>query len=320
MKFRVPKTEISTAADTHHKCDQKRALSRKDLLKILDNHLLPSVIFVLRKRVRNYVVSSEQKLQGKLATISKRQDKPLRPSNEKNVVVLDNIILPGLVRDLLAFGPKHPIKDKFKELHFLADIDSLTKNLRENNVPGEKQFENEAAAKCYSKNIREAPLDRALANVQKYLRYNALFAVPFDKGVGFCVMKKSTYAEKLEKVLDGEQFRKLEKSSDNIVMKNEKELNKKLLDPRKKGKIPVKVSEALSFNGAQLARLYGLAKVHMRPVLSIPGTCYHELNKFLSSFFQKIEGANIEINTNDTQKTPEQIKLEKDEEVLSLDV
>ena len=49
-------------------------------------------------------------------------------------------------------------------------------------------------------------------------------------------MKKSTYAEKLEKVLDCEQLRKREKSCDNIVMKNEKELNKELLDMRKNGK------------------------------------------------------------------------------------
>ena len=47
-------------------------------------------------------------------------------------------------------------------------------------------------------------------------------------------MKKSTYAEKLEKVFDCEQFRKLQTSCDNIVMKNEKELNKELLDMRKK--------------------------------------------------------------------------------------
>ena len=32
------------------------------------------------------------------------------------------------------------------------------------------------------KNIRETPLDRALAKVQKYLGDKALIAVPFDKG------------------------------------------------------------------------------------------------------------------------------------------
>ena len=40
---------------------------------------------------------------------------------------------------------------------------------------------------------------------------------------------------------------------------------------------------------------------------------------FLTHFFQKIRGANIENNTNDAQKTLEQMKLEKDEQILSLD-
>ena len=272
-------------------------------------------------QVRNHVVYSERKL----AKLTVRQDKPLRASNEKTVAVLDNIILPGFVKDLLAFGPKHQIRDKFKELHLLAAIDSLIRNLRENIVPGEKLIEIETAAKWYSKNIRETPLDRALAKVQKYLRDSALIAVPFDKGVGLCVMKKCTYAQKLEKIIDCEQFRKLEKSCDNIVMKNEKELNKELLDMRKKGKIPVKVYEALKTTGAQTAKLYGLAKVHKketprRPVLSIPRSCYHKLNKFLTPFFQTIEGANIETNANDARKTPEQIKREKEEKIISLDV
>ena len=83
------------------------------------------------------------------------QEKRLRSSNENTVVVLGNIILPGFVKDLLVFGPKRRIRDKFKELHFLADIDNLIRNLRVNNVPGEKLFEIESAAKWCSKNIRE---------------------------------------------------------------------------------------------------------------------------------------------------------------------
>ena len=86
--------------------------------------------------------------------------------------------------------------------------------------------------------------DRKLAKMQKYLRHTALIAVLFDKGVGFCVVKKSTYAEKLEEVLYCEQFRKIERSCDNIVTKNEKQLKKKLLDLRKKEKITVKIYEA----------------------------------------------------------------------------
>ena len=91
FQLKLLRSEISTAVDTHNKCDQKQAASRK-VLKNLDNHLLPSVIFVLSNRVRNHVVSSEQRLQGELAKLSERQDKPLRSSDEKTVVVLDNIL------------------------------------------------------------------------------------------------------------------------------------------------------------------------------------------------------------------------------------
>ena len=104
----------------------------------------------------------------------------------------------------------------------MADIGNLIRNLRENNVPGEKMFEIEAAAKLYSKNIRETPLDKALAKVLKYLLDNGLIAVPFEKGVGFCVIKKKTYAEKPEKVRGCEEFRKTENSCKNIVRKKEK--------------------------------------------------------------------------------------------------
>ena len=70
--------------------------------------------------------------------------------------------------------------------------------------------------------------------------------------------------------------------------------------------------------------LYELAKVHkketsLRPVLSISGNCYHQINKFLTPFSQKIESANIENNTNDARKILGQIKLEKDEQILSLE-
>ena len=117
-------------------------------------------------------------------------------------------------------------------------------------------------------------------------------------------IEKITYAEKLEKLLDCKQFRKLAKSCDNIVMKNPKELSKELFDMMKKRKIPAKVYEALRSTGEQSATLYGLTKVPkkefpLRPVLSIPGIYYQKHNKFLTPFFLKIEGGNIKTNTND---------------------
>ena len=146
----------------------------------------------------------------------------------------------------------------------MADIDSLIRNLREKNVPGEKLLEISAALKL--KKHKRNTLSRTLAKVQKYIQDNALIAVPFDRDLGFWVMKKSLYAEKLEKVLDCKQFRKLDRSCDGIVMKNEKGLNEDLLDMRKK-KIPVNDYEALKSTGEQPARLYGLAKGHKKKAL-----------------------------------------------------
>ena len=49
---------------------------------------------------------------------------------------------------------------------------------------------------------------------------------------------------------------------------------------------------------SQPARLHGLAKVHksgtlLRPVLSIPGSSYENLNKFLSPFFERLPGLTL---------------------------
>ena len=75
----------------------------------------------------------------------------------------------------------------------------------------------------------------------------------------------------------------------------------------------------------QTARRYKLPKVHKNgsslwPVLSIPGSSYENLTKFLSPFFQKIPGANIETNLEDSRITLEATKLDEYEPVVSLGV
>ena len=75
----------------------------------------------------------------------------------------------------------------------------------------------------------------------------------------------------------------------------------------------------------QPARLYGLTKVHraetpLRPVLSLPGSSYENLNKTLAKFFDNIDGANTENNTKDARETIENISLDPDETIISLDV
>ena len=71
--------------------------------------------------------------------------------------------------------------------------------------------------------------------------------------------------------------------------------------------------------------MYGLAKVHkaetpLRQVLSLPGSSYENLNKMRAKFFDNIDGANTETNTKNARETIENIALDPDETIISLDV
>ena len=81
----------------------------------------------------------------------------------------------------------------------------------------------------------------------------------------------------------------------------------------------------LRSTGSQPARLYGLAKVYekdtpLRPVLSLPSSFYEKLKRTLANFFDKIEGANIESNTEAATVMIENTNLDYDESIISRDV
>ena len=112
----------------------------------------------------------------------------------------------------------------------------------------------------------------------------------FDKRVGFCIMRKETYESKLETLLQSAQFLKKEATTDEVILKIEKELNEELLAMNKKDEISDQLCSELRSTGGQPARLYSLAKVHkaetpLRPVLSLPGSSYESLNKTPAMFF-----------------------------------
>ena len=97
-----------------------------------------------------------------------------------------------------------------------------------------------------------------------YLKANDLLAVPFDKGCGFCVMKKSSYREKLGELLNSDQFQKIDGPKDELVIKNEKQVNNSLQQLMKQGEISDKIYQRLRSTGSQPARFYGVAKVYKK--------------------------------------------------------
>ena len=122
---------------------------------------------------------------------------------------------------------------------------------------------------------------------KKYLRDNNLLAIPFDKGVGVCVMKSEDYQMKMNKIIELPQFEKIEnsrKNAKNPVLKEEEWIIDILKSLKTKEKISENMYNRLRPSGSQPARLYGLVKVHkedipMRPVLSMPGTAYYNVAK-----------------------------------------
>ena len=155
----------------------------------------------------------------KLEKLSTRQERPLS-DNDGAIKALDNFKSTVFVKDL-SYGLKHPVKDKFIETNFCADIDKSLNNMRQNGVKNEKLCVIEASAKWYAINQRETPVDRNLAKVTNYFKEHELLAVKFVKGNSFCVMRKSTYEMTLDKVIYCPHFSRID-ASDDIITKIER--------------------------------------------------------------------------------------------------
>ena len=130
-----------------------------------------------------------------------------------------------------------------------------------------------------------------------------------------------------EKVIGFIRFKLVQRSketSDSIVLKIEKDINKELLAMENR-RISVILYTRMRSTGWQPARFYELAKVYeehcpLRPVLSLPGSSYYNLNKVLAMFFEKIQGANIETNSLEARGVLESNSLEPIKIAISLDV
>ena len=59
--------------------------------------------------------------------------------------------------DFLPLESKHPLRDKFNEVHFLAGVDKHVGELNEHRSEVEKLCEFEASANWYAKNVHETP-------------------------------------------------------------------------------------------------------------------------------------------------------------------
>ena len=109
-------------------------------------------------------------------------------------------------------------------------------------------------------------MDRALKKANDFLKDQKLLAVRFDKGCGYCVMKPTTYLDKLNEILISSQFEPRNGESDYLTIRTEKLINSSLHQLKTKFfqikpcTAFKKIYHMLRTTGSQPARLYGLAK------------------------------------------------------------
>ncbi|XP_063727146.1 uncharacterized protein LOC134854721 [Symsagittifera roscoffensis] len=100
-----------------------------------------------------------------------------------------------------------------------------------------------------------------------------------------------------------------------FAVKIEDQFNKELLSLLKANRVSQAFYDDVHSTGGTPPRLYGLAKVHkpetpLRPVLSLPGSCYATLKHY----------ANIETSIAEMKKILCEDQIEEDNVVFSMDV
>ena len=169
--------------------------------------------------------------------LSERQDRPLGKQGEGSVRAHDVVEFSNWVQNMLALGLKHPVRDKYNEVHFLTDIDFFLSDLKNRKVPWGALCEIEAVAKAYAKRVKQTPSNKGVEKARKYQKSKGLVAVLYNKGLGFCAMRKETYENKLSDILDSNQLSESKGTSDVIILRIERDNNMELMAMRKKDEI-----------------------------------------------------------------------------------
>ena len=212
---------------------------RRQLSSVAPTKCLPSI--AIHTRIARVKTRCKQKRthNQKLMKLSEEQERPL--FNVQNTVVLCGLETspPTYVMETLSLGPKNAVLDRFDPKEVLAEVDSLLYHCKTKNVSDEMITDINVKTLTYIKKCKQMKSSRNIQLTKKYLKDNDLLAIPFDKGVGICIMKKDTYYEKMEKIIKLPQFEKYEKPRKNAlhpVLKEEervKELLKSLLEEGK---------------------------------------------------------------------------------------
>ena len=314
--------------DNNKICVDRLDTLRTELVGRLPEKCTPSVVLYsthFRRELRSKLLKRHAE---KLRILAQEQQRPL--FQVKDTVVLHNIDTPppAYVMATLALGPKNSVLDSFKPHDVLAELDDLLAYCRKNNVSEETISDINIKTLGYIKKCKKLKSSRNIQMTKRYLKDNDLLAVPFDKGVGICLMKKEDYCSKLNDILQLPQFQKVEKgrkNEKNPLLKEEERIVEALKTLRDDGKIERTLYKKLKPRGSQPARLYGTGKVHkttvpLRPVLSMPGSSYFKIGEQVAEWLSKVPECKINCSSKAIADKLSEIKLGEDKELISFDV
>ena len=87
-------------------------------------------------------------------------------------------------------------------------MDSLLYSCKRDGITSEVMNSINVATFNYVKVCSKQKTPRYLSMTKKYLKDKDLLAIPFDKGIGICLMKKETYEAKMSDLLELDYIKK----------------------------------------------------------------------------------------------------------------
>ena len=176
-------------------------VKRTILKECIPDNLIPSVVLYSQHVIRTTRLSVERTHSRKLKNLSTDQQRPLFDVQDTVKICDEDINPPRYVVDTLALGPKNAILDDFDSKETLSQIERLLYNCKKSKTNDKVMDEINIETFKYIKSCSKQKSPRNLRMTKRYLKEHNLLAVPFDKGVGICLMKRETYEQKIGDIL-----------------------------------------------------------------------------------------------------------------------
>ena len=106
-------------------------------------------------------------------------------------------------------SPKSAVLDNVNPTNILAELDLFLKFCKDGSVDDDIITDINIKTLAYIKKCQKQKSPRNITMTKRYLKDNELLAIPFDKGIGICVMDKKAYHSKLDQIISLPQFEKV---------------------------------------------------------------------------------------------------------------